>query len=150
VPQSLSSIMLHIIFSTKHRARLIPAEAAADLHRYLAAICHAQGCPARQVGGTEDHVHICCSLARTQTCAGLVQELRTGSSKWMKTRAAPLTEFAWQNGYGAFSIDGERLNAVKEYIANQPKHHAGIGFQDEFRELLRRYGVAFDERYVWD
>jgi putative transposase len=150
VPQSLSSILLHIVFSTKHRARLIPAGIAPELHCYLAAVARDHGCPAHEIGGTEDHVHICCSLARVQSCAMLVEELKTCSSKWMKTKAAALAEFARQNGYGAFSIGEDQLAAVKAYIAKQPEHHATTSFQDELRSVLARHRVAFDERYVWD
>jgi putative transposase len=149
VPQSLANILLHIVFSTKDRAPLIPAEAASGLYEYPAAISRAYACPAHEVGGTEDHVHICCSLARTQTCANLVEEIKKGSSKWMKARTRPVMGFAWQNGYGAFSIGESQLSAVKDYIRHQPEHHAAVSFEDELRELLRRHGITYDERYLW-
>jgi putative transposase len=147
MPQSLSNILLHIIFSTKNRVPLIPAEAALELYRYLASVSATHGCPAHKIGGTENHVHICCSLARTQTCAKLLEELKTDSSKWMKTR---VEGFAWQNGYGAFSISQDQLSAVKEHIERQREHHATVSFEEELRELLRRYCIPYDERYVWD
>jgi putative transposase len=150
VPQSLANILLHIIFSTKDRARLIPAEATSDLYEYLAAISRAYACPAHEIGGTENHVHICCSLARTQTCARLIEEMKKGSSKWMKAGARLVAEFAWQNGYGAFSTGDGQLSAVKEYIRRQPAHHAAVSFEDELRELLRQHGITYDERYLWD
>ena len=150
MPQSLSSVLIHIVFSTKNRVPLIPAEVASDLYRYMTSISRAHGCPAHQIGGTEDHVHICCSLARTQTCAKLVEEIKTGSSKWMKTKKPSLARFAWQNGYGVFSIGEEQLNALRKYIENQPEHHARVSFEEEVRELLGRYRIAYDERYVWD
>lgn len=87
------------------------------------------------------------ALSLPLTCARLVEELKTGSSKWMKATTAG---FAWQNGYGAFSIGESQVEPLKRYIADQPRHHARLTFQEEFRELLRRYGVAYDERYVWD
>jgi REP element-mobilizing transposase RayT len=90
VPQSLSNILIHIIFSTKNRAPLIPTETAPDLNRYVASISQGHGCPAHQIGGTQNHIHVCCSLARTQTCAKLVEEIKTGFSKWMKAKTPPL------------------------------------------------------------
>jgi len=150
MPQSLSNIILHIIFSTQYRAPMIPTEQAADLYRYLAAIARAHGCPAHRIGGTENHVHICCSLARTLTCAKLVEEIKTGSSKWMKLQLPQAAGFAWQHGYGAFSVGESQLETLKRYIENQPKHHARFSFEEELREMLRRYGVSYDERYIWD
>lgn len=150
MPQSLSNILLHIIFSTKNRERLIPAEVTSDLYCYLAAISANHGCTAYQIGGTEDHIHICCSLARTQTCAKLVEEIKTGSSKWLKAKNVPGSSFAWQNGYGVFSIGEEQLACLKEYIANQPLHHTQITFAEELRGLLQQYHVRYDERYMWD
>jgi REP element-mobilizing transposase RayT len=129
---------------------LIPAETASDLHRYLASISLTHGCPAHQVGGTRNHIHICCSLARTQTCAKLVEEIKTGSSKWMKTRIPRVAGFAWQNGYGVFSIAEDELSALTRYIESQPKHHARMTFEEELRELLKRYRITYDERYIWD
>jgi putative transposase len=133
VPQSLANILLHIVFSTKDRARLMPVEATSDLYEYLAAIARAYDCPAHEIGGTENHVHICCSLARTQTCARLVEEMKKGSSKWMKARTRPIVGFAWQNGCGAFSIGEGQVSAVKEYIRRRPAHHAAVSFEDELR-----------------
>ena len=150
MPQSLSNVLIHIVFSTKNRTPLIPAVIAPDLYRYLASISQAHGCPAHEIGGTENHVHICCSLARTQTCAKLVEEIKTGSSKWMKTKTPPAAGFAWQNGYGVFSIAEDQLSALKRYIESQPKYHAHISFEEELQELLRRYRITYDERYVWD
>jgi len=137
-------------FSTKNRAPLIPTETSSDLYRYLAAIARAHDCPAHRIGGTENHVHICCSLSRTQSCAKLVEEIKTGSSKWMKTQVASAAGFAWQNGYGAFSVGESQLEALKQYIGNQSEHHARLSYQEEFRDLLMRYGITYDERCVWD
>ncbi len=150
VPQSLANILIHIVFSTRNRAALISPAVAPDLYRYLASVSNAHNCPAHTVGGTENHLHICCSLARTQTCAKLVEEIKTGSSKWMKTNALPVAGFAWQNGYGVFSVGEDQLPPLKKYIEGQPEHHAQATFEEEFRELLGRYRVPYDERYVWD
>jgi len=146
--QSLANILLHIVFSTKDRQPTIVAGAADELHRYLAGVCRELGCPAHQVGGTQDHVHMACSLARTVTLSKLVEDVKTSSSKWMKTKGS--RSFAWQNGYGAFSFGQSQLDEVKRYIANQESHHRRRTFQEEFRLLLERYRVPYDDRYVWD
>jgi REP element-mobilizing transposase RayT len=150
MPQSLSNILIHIIFSTKNRAPLIPTETAPELYRYMASISQAHCCGAHQIGGTENQAHLWCSLARTETCEKLVEEIKTGSSKWMKAQARVSGTFAWQNGYGAFSVGQDQLDALRKYIEKQAEHHARITFEEEFRELLRRHRIRYDERYVWD
>jgi putative transposase len=102
------------------------------------------------VGGVEDHVHILFALGRTSTLADIVKELKRGSSLWIKTKSAALSDFGWQNGYGAFSIGYSQIETVRTYIQNQKEHHCSASFQDEFRALLKRYKIEFDERYVWD
>jgi putative transposase len=148
--QSLANILVHLIFSTKNRARLIHPEVEDALRRYLATACKTCGCPAHKIGGTEDHVHIVCSLSRTMTVAKLLEEIKKSSSKWIKTEGPHLAQFSWQAGYGAFSIGQSQLEAVKRYITNQKEHHRRRTFHEEFREFLRRYGIEYDERYVWD
>jgi REP element-mobilizing transposase RayT len=102
------------------------------------------------VGGVEDHVHLLCALSRTCEAAAMVKEAKRGSSLWLKSRDQNLHDFAWQNGYGIFSIGFSQIASVRDYIAGQEEHHRKISFQDEFRHLLRRYEIAFDERYVWE
>ncbi len=102
------------------------------------------------VGGVEDHVHLLCALSRTQSVAEVVKEVKRGSSLWIKTKKAELEDFAWQNGYGVFSVGFSQIESVQSYITGQEKHHKKISFQDEFRTLLKRYQIEFDERYVWD
>jgi REP element-mobilizing transposase RayT len=98
----------------------------------------------------EDHVHLLCALSRTCDAAAMVKEVKRGSSLWLKTKSPDLADFAWQNGYGIFSIGFSQIESVREYIAGQEEHHRKVSFQDEFRQLLRRYEIEFDERYVWD
>jgi len=148
--QSLSNILVHLIFSTKERQPLIKEDVAEELHRYLATACATCGCPARRIGGTEDHVHVLFSLSRTMAVSDLVEEVKKSSSKWIKTKGPEHRRFAWQNGYGAFSIGQSQAQAVTRYIDNQREHHRKRPFEDEFRALLRRYQVEYDERYVWD
>ena len=148
--QSLSKVLLHIVFSTKNRQPFIDKEIEDELFRYLATVCKTLNCPAHEIGGVEDHVHIACSLHRTVTIAKLVQELKQDSSKWIKAKGERYQDFAWQNGYGAFSVGQSQLKNLRRYIANQREHHQRQMFQDEFREVLKRYKVPFDEQYVWD
>jgi len=150
MPQSLANILLHLIFSTKNRAPLIPVEIESELHPYLASICRAHHCPSHEIGGADDHIHIVCSLARTVTVSSPLEEIKSSSSKWIKTKGERYVGFSWQAGYGAFSIGQSQLDAVKTYIAGQREHHRRKTFQEEFREFLAKYRVEFDERYVWD
>jgi REP element-mobilizing transposase RayT len=151
MPQSLAKILLHIVFSTKDRCPFLRDGAIRDeMHHYLGGILKRLDCQPITVGGVEDHVHLLTTLSRTCTVADLVKELKRGSSIWIKTRAPQLEKFSWQGGYGAFSIGASQAPQVKAYIARQEEHHRKISFQDEFRELLRRYKIDFDERYVWD
>jgi putative transposase len=148
--QSLANVLVHLVFSTKNRRPLIRPEVEHELHPYLAAVCREMGCPALDVGGTEDHVHILFSLSRTVTLSKLDEEVKKRSSKWIKTKAEGYADFAWQAGYGAFSIGQSGVAGVKQYIAEQKEHHRKVSFQEELRALLRRYQVEFDERYLWE
>ena len=150
MPQSLANVLVHLIFSTKNRVPLLTPEIATELHPYLATACRTCRSPAQQVGGADDHIHIVCSLARTISVSELVEEIKTSSSKWIKTKGERFRSFAWQAGYGAFSIGQSQLPVVRRYILGQRQHHRQRGFQDEFREFLKRYEVEYDERYVWD
>jgi len=148
--QSLSNVLLHIVFSTKHRRPWINVEIDEELAKYIAGICRNLGCASHKIGGSDDHLHICCSLSRTLSISKLVEEIKTGSSKWIKTQGDQYADFAWQNGYGAFSIGQSQLDDLRRYIANQREHHRRLSYQDEFRALLAKYEIEFDERYVWD
>lgn len=149
--QSLVQIYVHIIFSTKNREALLQdKEFRAKAHAYLAGICKNLGCPALVIGGVEDHVHILCRLGKTIEIATLVRELKRDSSKWIKENNTALDDFHWQAGYGAFSVSPSHIDALVKYIRNQEEHHHRESFQDEFRWICKKYGVEFDERYVWE
>lgn len=148
--QSLSKVLLHLVFSTKNRRPWIDTGVEEELFRYLSGICRELRCPAHKIGGTDDHVHIACSLSRTVSISHLLQELKASSSAWIKGKSDRYRDFGWQNGYGAFSIGQSNLDDLRKYIANQREHHRELSFQDEFRQFLAKYEVAFDEQYVWD
>jgi putative transposase len=151
MPQSIAQIYLHIVFSTKDRRPfLLDKTIRDDLYRYLGGICNERGCPVLRVGGVADHVHILCRFGREISVSVVLRELKRESSKWIKTQAASLADFYWQNGYGAFSVSPAHVEALRDYIANQEEHHRQESFQDEFRRLLTKYGLEWDERYVWD
>jgi REP element-mobilizing transposase RayT len=148
--QSLSNVLLHLVFSTKNRRPWMNVELDEQLAKYIAGTCRNLGCPSHKIGGTDDHIHIACSLSRTMAISKLLEEIKVGSSKWIKTKGDRYADFAWQNGYGAFSIGQSQLFDLCHYIANQREHHQRISFQDEYRQMLAKYEVEFDERYVWD
>jgi REP element-mobilizing transposase RayT len=151
MPQSLSQIYVHVVFSTKNRAAFLQDKTIREkIHAYLAGTCHNLESPSLIVGGVADHVHILCRLSKNLPVAQLVRELKRESSKWIKGQRSDLASFYWQNGYGAFSISPAHVPVLKEYIAQQEEHHRQESFQDEFRRLLRKYDIAYDERYVWD
>jgi putative transposase len=150
VPQSLSSILIHLVFSTKNREALITPAIEPELHPYLASIFRALKSPSLTIGGTVDHLHILFALSRVIRVADLVEEVKTDSSKWIKTKGPEFRNFHWQKGYGAFSIGQSNVAALKRYIQGQKEHHKRVTFQDEYREFLNRYQVQYDERYVWD
>jgi len=148
--QSLVKIYTHIVFSTKDRTRLIQPNIEEKLHRYLAGICQELECHPVQVGGHTDHIHILCTLSKKIALIKLVEELKSHSSKWIKTQDAELRKFYWQSGYGAFSVNPTEIARAQQYVENQHEHHKTISFQDEYRAFLNKYNVTFDERYVWD
>ena len=149
--QSLAKILVHTVFSTKDRRPFLRDKPLREeLHRYLGGILTNLDCQPIIIGGVEDHVHILSTLSRTCAAAEMVKEVKRGSSLWLKTKSHDLHDFAWQSGYGIFSIGNSQVEAVRKYIAGQDEHHRKVSFQDEFREFLKRYEVEFDERYVWD
>jgi putative transposase len=116
----------------------------------MAGVLRDLGCPAVIVNSVEDHVHILFELARTVAVCDAVEEVKKRSSKWLKTQGPDLSAFAWQAGYGAFAVSKSRVDTVREYVARQREHHRTREFQDEYRALLQRHEIGFDERYVWD
>jgi putative transposase len=150
MPQSLSQVYVHLIFSTKHREPMLFSSVGEHLHAYLAAVLHNQDSPALKVGGMSDHVHALFRLSKNIALAKIVEEVKTSSSKWLKTQGRSLANFHWQSGYGAFSVSAAEVEEVVEYIAQQESHHRVVSFQEEFRKLLDAHGMAYDERYVWD
>ena len=149
--QSLSAVFVHVVFSTKDRQPFLrSAVIRAEMHAYLGGVSATLDCPPLLVGGTEDHVHALVRLGRTVTQADCVKELKRVSSTWFKAREGASPDFAWQAGYGAFSVSASNVEAVQTYILGQEEHHRKRTFQEEFRAFLQKHGLEWDERYVWD
>ena len=151
MPQSLAKILVHTVFSTQGRKPFLHDHVLREeLHRYLGGILNRLDCQPIIVGGTDDHVHLLGALSRTCEAAMMVKAMKRGSSVWLKTKHQELHDFAWQNGYAIFSIGNSQIESARSYIAKQEEHHRQFSFQDEFRQLLQRYEIQFDERYLWD
>ena len=151
MPQSLSAVYIHLVFSTKDRTAFLRDKTIRDeCHAYLGGISNTLDCPPIQVGGTEDHVHVLARFARTITQANWVKELKRNATLWLKTKGPAYSNFEWQNGYADFSASQSNLEIVTQYIKDQEKHHAKASFQDELRVLLKKHNLEFDEKYLWD
>lgn len=175
MPQSLAKNYIHLVFSTKGRMDTIPKAHLKEVHAYVAEILNSNHCPALSVGGTANHIHILYVLSKTMTLSDSVRLVKANSSKWINEKNGklampssfspqqcsnadsalrsvrrPFNPFAWQDGYGAFSISQGHVDAVKHYIEGQEEHHKGVDFMDEFRKICNMYGVGLDERYAWD
>lgn len=148
--QSLVKNYLHIVFSTKYRQPLIDDKVEVELYAYLSGICKKLECTPIKIGGYTDHIHILCMLSKKIALMKLLEEVKSHSSKWIKTKGIEYQNFYWQDGYGAFSVNPVEIDVVIYYIKNQKSHHRGNSFQDEYRSILKKYGVEYDEKYVWD
>ncbi|MBN2638909.1 MAG: IS200/IS605 family transposase [Bacteroidales bacterium] len=148
MPQSLSKIYVHFVFSTKYRKPLIENSLRNDLYSYIVGTLSALHSYTVGVGAHSDHIHLLCTLPRTITAAELISKVKSSSSKWMKNKG--VVDFSWQNGYAAFSVSSSKLETVKNYILNQDEHHRKKTFQEEYRRFLDEYGMEYDELYVWD
>lgn len=151
MPQSLAKIIVHIVFSTKDRVPFLKDQGIRnEMHAYLAAVFKRMADPAMIVGGTEDHVHLLWTWPRDKEGSKIIGEAKRCSSKWVKDKGGVLGGFQWQKGYGAFSIGQSQIETVKKYIRNQEEHHKRVSFQEEYLAFLKKYGVEYDERYIWE
>ena len=148
--QSLSQIYIHLIFSTKQREPSLQGRLRTQTHAYLAAVLNNHGSQAVKIGGTNDHVHLLFRISKNRSLAEVVEEVKTSSSKWIKTQGPGLGGFHWQNGYGGFSVSPGDVDGLVQYIEQQETHHSATSFQEEYRRFLQRYEIECDERYLWD
>ena len=134
----------------KGREPLLLGALRNQTHAYVAAVLNNHGSAALKVGGTSDHVHVLFRLSKNRALAEVVEEIKTSSSKWIKTQAQGLGGFHWQSGYGGFSVSPGEVDSVVRYIDQQEAHHKATSFEEEYRQFLKAYEVEHDERYVWD
>jgi REP element-mobilizing transposase RayT len=148
--QTLVSLLVHIIFSTKNRERIITPEIEPELFAYMGGILRNHESRLLDAGGTDDHVHLLVSQSKNVSLSALLNDVKKDSSSWIKTKGSRFRNFHWQDGYGAFSIGKSDVPALKQYLAGQKEHHRKRTFKEELIEILEEYGVAYDERYLWD
>ena len=147
--QTLTSLLVHIIFSTKNRVGLITPEVEPDLFGYIGGILKNNESRLLDAGGTSDHVHLLVSQSKNIALSALLQEIKQGSSLWIKCQGDAFGNFHWQDGYAAFSISQREVPNLKRYIAGQKEHHRKQSFQEELIQFFEEYGLAYDERYLW-
>lgn len=150
MPQSLVKNYIHLIYSTKHRQHLLDDAIQPEVFSYIGGVCANLECHPVKVGGYTNHIHALFLLSKKITLIKVVEEIKSHSSVWMKTKGEMYKNFYWQNGYGAFSINPSEVNKVIAYIENQKEHHRKVSFEEEYRAFLKKYNVEYDERYVWD
>jgi REP element-mobilizing transposase RayT len=150
MPQSIAYNYLHITFSTKYREPLIDEAIEEELFKYIGGICKNLECNPIKVGGYRDHIHILCVLSRKIALMKLLEEIKSHSSKWIKTKGDQYKNFYWQRGYGSFSVNPAEIDVVIRYIENQAEHHKKKTFQEEYVAFLKKYNAEYDERYLWD
>jgi putative transposase len=150
MPGTYSQLLLHIVFSTKRRKAWITPKVAERLYPYIGGIVRAERGVLYAIGGVADHVHLYLRWRTDETVANLMRTVKSRSSRWVHETFSDLGEFAWQEGYSAFTVSKSREEALEHYIANQEAHHRKEDFKSELLRLLRAHGVEFDERYVFD
>lgn len=146
---SYTSILIHYIFSTKNREKIITNELQERLWPYMGGIARENNMKALAIGGIEDHIHLLISLPATLSIAKAIQLLKGGSSKWVHDRFPDHNNFKWQEGYGAFSVNISHADDTIAYIKRQKEHHRKKSFQEEYVSFLKKHGIDYDERYVW-
>ena len=148
--QTLVSLLVHAIFSTKNREPLITAEVEPELFAYMGGILKNQGSRLLDAGGTADHVHLLISQSKNVSLSMLMKDIKKDSSSWLKTKGSSFRNFHWQDGYGGLSIGRSQIPDLKKYIANQKEHHRRRSFQEELIQFLNAYGIEYDESYLWN
>ena len=148
MPQSLHQVYGHIVFSTKDRVPLIDGEVEGELFSFIGGIIRDLGGSLIEINGTADHIHLLVRAGKATTDTEFIRQVKGSSSKWMSSKGKK--KFQWQAGYGWFSVSANDLEAARKYIQSQKEHHRKEGFQEEFVRFLKKYGVDYDERYLWD
>jgi putative transposase len=148
--QSLANIVVHLVFSTKDRRPLLRDEERAELHAYIAGVLKNHDSPLIEINSVRDHVHILFAQSKNHAPSKIVEQIKTASSTWIKTCDSRYSDFAWQSGYGEFSVSPIHVEPVREYIRGQQVHHEQEDFQTEYRRFCEKNCKPLDERYAWD
>ena len=148
--QSLLDVVLHIVFSTKDRIPWIQSDVEEELYRYISGTCRHFDCPVITINGVADHIHVLLRFGKMIPVSKLIAEMKSNSSRWIKTKGKDYCDFAWQKGYGGFSVSRPMVDSAIGYIGKQKEHHKGVGFKEEFLSMLNRAQIPYDERYLWD
>ena len=146
---TLTNLLYHVVFSTKGRMPLIRSEIREPLYRYLGGIVRNQKGKLIEIGGVADHVHLLVRFPASRAVSDMLRDLKSDSSKWLN-RERPRDRFAWQTGYGAFTVSQSQVGTVRRYIRGQEEHHRRHSFKEELLGLLKKHGIEYDERYLWD
>ena len=147
---TLTNLLYHVVFSTKGRQPLIDDDLLIKLHAYIGGIIRANGGVALEVGGVTDHVHVLMKVKAAIALSNMIRQVKSVSSKWISEHFPTKTSFAWQSGYGAFTVSESSLNRVRIYIRNQEVHHRNQAFADEYLILLNRHHISYDPNYLLD
>jgi REP element-mobilizing transposase RayT len=147
--QSLSNVILHIVFSTKDRASFIKPTIENDLYRYIGGICKNLQCPLININGYEDHIHMLVSLSRSIPISDLISKIKSNSSRWIKLQGIAYKDFAWQRGFGVFSVSETMLQTANRYLDHQKEHHKKLTFKEELVAMLKRARIPYDESTLW-
>ena len=147
--QSLSHILIHLVFSTKERKNIIVEDIREELYAYMGSIIKSTDSTSIIINGTADHVHILFRLSKTHALCEVIEIVKKSSSKWIKSKGRQFQLFQWQGGYGAFSVSESLGDNVKLYIQNQEQHHRKISFKEELQQLLDKHGIKYNSEYLW-
>jgi REP element-mobilizing transposase RayT len=147
---TLTNLLYHIVFSTKHRHPIITKAIRDDLYAYIGGIVRGEGGVLLEIGGMPDHVHLVVRFRAEPSVATMLRKIKSKSSQWLNAKPNRPGRFQWQVGYGAFTVSASQLAKVRNYVRNQEQHNRRATFQDEFRQLLMRNGIEYNERYIWD
>ena len=150
MPQSLTQLYTHLIFSTKHREPYLDSDIRPKVHGFLATVVRELDSPYVVVGGVTDHVHLLFDMGKMHAPVELVEKIKRESSKFIKTLGEAYKDFYWQRGYAMFSVSPTHREEVEKYVRNQEEHHQKKTFQEELLGFLNRYGIEYNEEYMWD
>ena len=145
-----TNLLYHIVFSTKNREALIVPRLREELYPYIGGIIRGEGGTLLEIGGMPDHIHVVAKFKADPSVALMIKTFKAKSSKWVNERPGRKGRFAWQTGYGAFTVSASQLAKVRQYVRDQEEHHRVVSFKEEFITLLKKHGVEYDERYLWD